>query len=176
MSLSKKQAILSAKKGLGPSKDPLLIAAQTVGRSARLIGIRLIGGSFSRATAPDAARKPTSTSEIEIHVQRNGNQLSVQLVWAFDSGLKGVEPVALLVHVGATYLLQYELNPEMKFTDVQADAFARINGLLNSWPYWREHLQTTLLRMELPPLTLPLLKADQALEIVKSAQPAARKR
>jgi len=36
--------------------------------------------------------------------------------------------------------------------------FARLNGIYNAWPYWREFVQSTIARMGLPPLVVPVFQ------------------
>jgi preprotein translocase subunit SecB len=40
------------------------------------------------------------------------------------------------------------------------DVFKNVNLPLNSWPYLREFVQSTVQRMNLPPLTLPFVRRD----------------
>jgi len=40
------------------------------------------------------------------------------------------------------------------------DIFREINLPLNSWPYFREFIQSMTQRMNVPPLTLPLIKSS----------------
>lgn len=62
------------------------------------------------------------------------------------------------LHVFAVFVLHYEYSarkPELlPLVDVQSvAAFAEFNATFNAWPYWREYLQSTTVRMGLPPVT-----------------------
>jgi preprotein translocase subunit SecB len=57
----------------------------------------------------------------------------------------------------ARYRLIYQFEGAPPATE-DVDRFARMNGVYNAWPYLRELIQSTTLRMGLSPLTLPLYK------------------
>lgn len=67
----------------------------------------------------------------------------------------------VLVSIGATFELEYEYPEVMTPTPEDLAAFAQTNGVFNAWPYWREYLQATLQRMQLPPIVLPLMTMKQ---------------
>lgn len=62
----------------------------------------------------------------------------------------------IAVRIAATFAVVYRLPVSDEFTQDYYNAFAEINGLFNLWPYWRELVQSTTMRMGLPPLTLPV--------------------
>lgn len=68
------------------------------------------------------------------------------------------------VEVGATFEARYSLVKEnmSDFTQEHYDAFARTNGIFNAWPYFREFLQSSLVRMGLPAFALPVLRLPQS--------------
>jgi hypothetical protein len=41
--------------------------------------------------------------------------------------------------------------------------FCRVNAAYNVWPYWREFIHQSLVRLELPPMTAQLLRVDDLL-------------
>jgi len=65
--------------------------------------------------------------------------------------------VGEFVQIIADFALEYGVDKTMIFTDEVAAAFGRLNGIYNVWPYWREYVQSTVARLGLPPLTLPLM-------------------
>ena len=65
------------------------------------------------------------------------------------------EPV---VSVKAGFELKYKLPKGLAVTRRQLTTFAKINGAFNAWPYWREFIQSTVTRMNLPPIVLPLYR------------------
>lgn len=60
--------------------------------------------------------------------------------------------------IAATYLLVYEVPSLDGIKDENVRAFGELNGVFNAWPYWREFVQATTVRMGLPPLTVPVYR------------------
>jgi len=57
-----------------------------------------------------------------------------------------------------SYLFRVEGAPTGEIRDELFAAFADINGTYNAWPYVRELVQNTVVRMGLPPFVLPVYK------------------
>lgn len=67
------------------------------------------------------------------------------------------------VKIVADLELTYRLKKGQEMPKSQeADAFARVNGIFNSWPFVREYIHSCLTRLGLPPFDLPLLQAPAA--------------
>ncbi|WP_221225142.1 hypothetical protein [Aporhodopirellula rubra] len=62
---------------------------------------------------------------------------------------------------GLQILANYEVlfSIEGEHEQEAIEAFARLNGVFTAWPYMREFTQSCTCRMDLPPLTLPLVTA-----------------
>ena len=60
------------------------------------------------------------------------------------------------VRVFAEYGLIYEIAGEFEATEVALNEFARHQALFNVWPFFREFVQSSILRMGLPGAFLPL--------------------
>lgn len=71
------------------------------------------------------------------------------------------QPVAF---VEASYIVGVRLKEPATFTDDEKLAFALVNGVFILWPYWRELVQNNLLRMNLPPISLPPMDMDSLVE------------
>lgn len=65
------------------------------------------------------------------------------------------EPV---VSIKARFELKYSIPGDLVPTQEELGAFAEVNGVFNAWPYWREFIQSTISRMNLPPVILPLFR------------------
>ena len=74
---------------------------------------------------------------------------------AFQEGPERPQMAPLVVEVG--FALTYVLTSDAGIDDEKVDAFGKMNGVYNAWPYIRELVQSTLTRMALPALTLPVL-------------------
>lgn len=63
------------------------------------------------------------------------------------------------VHVGARIEVKYALSSDRdQDSDEAINTFARMNGVQTAWPYFREYLHSSLVRLGLPSFDLPLLK------------------
>lgn len=71
-----------------------------------------------------------------------------------------------LLRIEAAFLLQYRVPSFKGLRKANIAAFGELNGLFNAWPYWREFVQSTTVRMGLPALTIPVYRP---LESVTSA-------
>ncbi len=60
------------------------------------------------------------------------------------------------------YCLNYTISPKGRIYKKDLEAFAAINGVYHVWPYWREFVQNITQRLNLPPLTLAVLKIPKA--------------
>lgn len=56
------------------------------------------------------------------------------------------------------YELKYKVPNDFKATRAEINSFAKVNGVYNAWPYFREYVQSTLQKMNLPPLILPVYR------------------
>jgi hypothetical protein len=77
-----------------------------------------------------------------------------------QSDARGAQPEPFAsVHAG--FELQYKLPEDFTPDPKDLDEFAKTNGLFNVWPYFREFVQNTSSRMNLPTFVLPLLRLSQ---------------
>lgn len=73
----------------------------------------------------------------------------------FETGANDKEPFAV---IEALFLLIYQADSLQGITKKAVDFFGKTNGIYNAWPYWREFVQNTIVRMGLPPLTIPVFR------------------
>jgi hypothetical protein len=72
------------------------------------------------------------------------------------------DPGESTVRVQAVFDVVYDISDAEDPATESVDAFARINSLYNAWPYWREFVQSSVQRMGLPTLMVPLLTGPMA--------------
>jgi len=60
--------------------------------------------------------------------------------------------------IEATFILIYKATKLRGLKKENFQAFADTNGVYNAWPYCREFVQNTVVRMGLPPLTIPVFR------------------
>lgn len=65
------------------------------------------------------------------------------------------------IMIRAAFQLAYVVKDLARFTDEEIDAFGRMNGVYNAWPFWRELVYSTMARMGVPPITLPTFRFDE---------------
>ena len=64
----------------------------------------------------------------------------------------------LQAELRGTFELSYGIPGDVSFSAQELEAFGEVNAVFNAWPYWRELVQSSLARMLLPPLTLPVFR------------------
>ena len=67
----------------------------------------------------------------------------------------------LQAEIGSTFELSYKIPDDESFSSEELDAFGQVNAVFNAWPYWRELVQTSLVRMSMPLLTVPVFRLPQ---------------
>ena len=78
---------------------------------------------------------------------------------SFDLQVLADESKTPAATLKATFELKYSLPKEMvEVTSEELTAFAEVNAIFNAWPYWREFIQSTFVRMNLPPVLLPVFR------------------
>ena len=71
-----------------------------------------------------------------------------------------------LVHVSARIEVKYDLSPDRdNDSDEAINTFGRMNGVQTAWPYFREYLHSSLVRLGLPSFDLPLLQPLDAAKL-----------
>ena len=68
----------------------------------------------------------------------------------------GSEQPAVSIHTA--FELTYRHPSDLEVTSQVLQEFAEINGVFNVWPYWREFIQSTMARMNLPVITIPVFR------------------
>ena len=65
------------------------------------------------------------------------------------------EPVA---SIEATYVLVYSCTDTEQLPRENLNAFANTNAIFNVWPFWRELVMNTTLRMRMESIVIPLFR------------------
>ncbi len=85
-------------------------------------------------------------------------QINARVFFSFDSHFEDDDrPEKAPLHIDVTFSLTYSLTSLDEIDEEKVDAFGKMNAVYNAWPYVREFVQSTLVRMGLPALTLPVL-------------------
>jgi hypothetical protein len=73
---------------------------------------------------------------------------------------------------GVEFHLSYRIDSFEGISDDHLDAFGKMNGIYNAWPYLREYVQSMTTRVGLPALTLPVLTGEAIQRMHEQAEAA----
>ncbi len=90
------------------------------------------------------------------------------------SGKPDREDAAEVFKIEAKFVLDYTLDGDATPKDEEITAFAKLNGIYNAWPYWREYVQSVASRMGLPRVVLPALTPGTIEKMVEEEERRAR--
>jgi hypothetical protein len=154
-------------------------AAAKVVRAVQLSGIHF---SSCSAHALDAA--DTITNDVDLAastrflrpiVARSDEGFSTKTTLLFQLGGKSTDaeqpstttPYAV---IRATIEASYRLKPDApRFSDDEVKDYALCYCPFHVWGYWREFVQSSLARLDLPQLTVPLFLISQAPQMVQDS-------
>ena len=128
----------------------------------------------SRFTS-EVSRALVATMELATSSRTQESVANGSLTLLLDLALRGFKEECLLLDISARIEAVYSVTQESSFSPYQLKCFAKANGMLNVWPYWRDFVQSSVTRADLPPLTLPLfrvLHTRKAARILESAHQA----
>ena len=136
--------------------------AERVAATVDIIEVRLVETSAMQQMM-DAAHPPKVRVARKSETIRNNEDgfIAVKISFLFEAKDAEKEGGAK-VKIEAVYDLMYRLENLSQFSDEEIDAFGDVNGCYNAWPFWREYVYTTLARMGLPPITLPVFRYDES--------------
>ena len=149
-------------------------AAGAVVRSVQLEDVRFHAVSAraleaSRAMPEDVAFV-ASTRFLRPTVKSTGDGFSTQTTLAFQVGgqTPGGEPLNPYAVIQATLEARYSLKSGTQiFGEEDLKDFALCYCPFHVWGYWREFVQSSLARLDLPQFTIPLFLIHQAPQMVQ---------
>ncbi len=105
-------------------------------------------------------RVENNISEIEIGVTEDKKVFNVLIrfvlkVHRTESGKETTEPT---VEMSCRFVLIYFLKSMEGIDEANLIAFGRTSGVFSAWPYWREFVHSTSLRLGVPSLVLPTFR------------------
>ena len=154
------------------SKEPFAAAAKVV-RSVQLIAVRFSACSAqlleSIDVIPDEVDLSVSIKFLTPTILPVNDGFSTKTTLLFQMGGKHGEgspkPYAV---VRATLEARYDLKPDTpRFSDGDLRDFALCYCPFHVWGYWREFVQSSLARLDLPQITVPLFLIVQAPQMVR---------
>jgi hypothetical protein len=145
----------------GKSKIDL---ASVVSRKVQIDSVRLISTTASQS--PRVLSEPPSDVELQSRtsVSADLDRLVILILAQFRFVASCSEETVSEpdLTIEASFELSYSLASFDDIDDSHIQAFGELNGIYNGWPYWREFVQSTLSRMGLPPLTLPVYRPQKS--------------
>ena len=145
------------------------LARRVIG-SAELQQVRLLRGScMTRIASPDEL-------ELELRMQAEGRVTGLEIdefTVEAEIDVVAVRPATdddPYMKVSGVFELHYAFPEELELSREEISAFAEINGVFNAWSYFREYVQSTTVRMGLPPVTLPLQRMSKRKGAAKRPQ------
>lgn len=157
------------------SPNPSASASATVAKVVEVLGVHLASLDAKAWVPPSEILSGDVTWNIGRRTSYNFDEESKGLSVFLEASTSGVRPpagneeetagsaVTPLVTITAVFVVEYQLvvdPPPADRRDKFFGSFAEINGTVNAWPYVRELVQNTLVRMNLPPITVPLYRAE----------------
>ena len=157
------------KKPSGVSERTPLVLASKVAQVANLLGLEMIAGSFRlRRTTPSERKRLEREGSLGMTRQDHsihGDLLSALTGFSLIALLPKSKADGLCVDIAADFQLRYRLPKPRTLSNEEIRCFARVNSIFNSWSYWREFVQSSMARMNLPQPCLPLMTAVGAVKL-----------
>jgi len=146
--------------------------AGAIAKRVRIDDIRLVSSNLKRNVLSD--------EDIPKRVRLNNG---FKVTHRFDAETKHIGVLVLFLVCGrpesgegetdifrieSSFSLDYRMSGDEPAGVEEVAAFAKVNGIYNAWPYWREYVQSTASRMGLPPLVLPVLSPGTIEKMVQA--------
>lgn len=116
--------------------------------------------AYSARVKDRSSDRFVATATITVRMTRQGG------------GKKAARRGRTTLSLQAAFDLLYELPKAKEFSAAALSHFANVNGVYNAWPYWRELVQNTSVRMGLPPLVLPVFRIPRMDRNGQSSEPS----
>lgn len=141
-----------------PKEMTLVEQALLVSRRVQLEDVRLIKSlSYMEPEALQGKKEFKITPTTKVLPNEERKQIIVLVNFKFE-GFSIGKPDKEIIGIVSEFLLTYTISGFEGLTDKGIKEFGNLNGVFNAWPYWREFVQNTIARMNLPPLTIPVFR------------------
>ncbi len=157
-------------------RENKLDAGLLVSDRVQLKDVRLINCNCDQT--PEVARDKKTFNinySTEVEVDKKNGYIIVIAKFHFEAFTesKAQKPVIL---IDASFLLAYKIENFEGLTQKGFEQFANLNGIYNAWPYWREFVQNTIVRMGLPSLSIPVFRIVEPPKKKTTKQKVAKKK
>lgn len=157
-------------------------SAFAVVQNTAIQAVRLASANVVRSSRPEevGGELETALSFTKGTVGREGEGLQLSVDFDFRIRRSGDQASASsdMLSIGCSFDALYTLRPGFEPSAEQISAFHTSHAVFSCWPYFREFIQNTVLRMHFPPPPIPyLLLAPKPEEsTARSAKPLPSKR
>lgn len=149
--------------------------AAPVSERVEVLEILLAESLTKRGAVRDSlAVKLAMGVNVETHVDKDEKVLCVGPSFVLSAKYDEADDEEML-RIEARFVLRYRVPSFGGLRKANIDAFGELNGLFNAWPYWREFVQSTTVRMGLPSLTVPVYRPLGAAGRPKEARKRSRR-
>lgn len=133
--------------------------AARVAEQVQILSVRLLDTSAEqKAAGADDPGKVQTGFEVEATFDQAASRLRVLPRFTLAAVRPDGAADEWFLRIQAKFELVYDVDSSRGLSDAHYGAFAESNGVFNVWPYWREYVQSTTVRMGFPPLTLPVFR------------------
>jgi hypothetical protein len=155
-----------------PDADDRLKLAGAIAKRVRIDDIRLVNSKVKREVLNDEDIPKTVRLDNGFKVTHRFDAATRHihvLVLFFVCGRPETgEGEADIFRIESSFSLDYRISGDEPAGVEEVAAFAKLNGIYNAWPYWREYVQSTASRMGLPPLVLPVISPGTIEKMVQA--------
>ncbi len=95
---------------------------------------------------------------IRFGIDREEKKISVIPTFSIRSQVEEQDDHDNILTIDATFVLIYGIDSTEGIEDRHVEAFGYTSGIYNAWPYWREFVQNTTVRMGMTPLVVPVFR------------------
>lgn len=134
-------------------------------------GIELIG-SFRIANQTYAIKTKKYMDENEASAELHTAQFTTAYAFRYqtqeqDQAGNGNPESQFVVEITAEIVSEYFVDEAIQLPNDTLNLWGGRNVLLHTWPYWREFVQSSLFKMGLPGMTMPILPSSFVAQLPK---------
>jgi len=121
--------------------------------------IRLISSKCSQTPEASMGKKTYNIDySAKVHPDKKNGYIIVTPEFHFEAFREESKIQKPAILIDASFVLAYKIDSFKGLTQKGFEQFANLNGIYNAWPYWREFVQNTIVRMGLSSLSIPVFR------------------
>lgn len=142
------------------ASDPLALAV-SVSSLVQISDVALV--SLSAERSPSASQGEMvvtiNVDNVELGVSPENGRIFVSPSFSLAARKRGDdESSPPVVWIKAKFAVAYICESVGEIPQQNLEAFANTNGVYNAWPYWREIVMNTSMRLRVNPITIPVFR------------------